>query len=72
MLLPINPGEVKTGPSTLAGEAAAGERIIVTNNDVPAVTKPARRNPSGLLKITYIADDFDDVDPGIVLLFEGQ
>jgi hypothetical protein len=31
-----------------------------------------RRKPSGLLKITYIAEDFDAPDERIQALFEGR
>ena len=39
---------------------------------VPVEKPKARRVPANVGKITYIADDFDEVDPEIVELFEGR
>jgi hypothetical protein len=39
---------------------------------VPIVAEQKKRKPSGLLKITYIAEDFDAPDPEIERLFEGE
>lgn len=78
MLRTINLYEAKTRLSTLVDEAAAGEEIIIAKNGVPkarlvpAATVSERRKPSGLLKFTYVADDFDEVDPELVKLFEGS
>ena len=77
MLRTINLYEAKTHLSTLVDEAAAGEEIIIAKNGVPkarlapVAATAEKRKPSGLLKITYIADDFDAPDPEIEKMFEG-
>jgi prevent-host-death family protein len=70
--------EAKTGLSRLVEDAAAGEEIIISKNGVPRaklVAAPARvkrRKPAKVMKITYIAPDFDELDPEIVRMFEGE
>ena len=74
----VNLYEAKTQLSRLVDEAAAGEEIVIAKNGVakvklvpvPAALEP--RKPSNTMKITYIAPDFDAVDPEIVRLFEGD
>ncbi len=69
--------DAKTQLSALVEAAAEGEEIVICKNGVPKarlthlprVTR--KRTPAGALKVTYIADDFDDVDPEIVKMFEG-
>ncbi len=71
--------KAKTQLSSLVDRAAAGEEIIISKNGTPKaklvpLPRPPMepRRPSGLLKITYIADDFDDIDPEIIAMFEGE
>jgi prevent-host-death family protein len=70
--------EAKTKLSALVDQAAAGEEIVVTKNGVPrarlvAIPKQGkRRKPANVMKIDYIAPDFDAVDPEIVRMFEGD
>ncbi len=74
----VNLYEAKTHLSSLVVRVAAGEEIVIAKNGTPMarlvpVEKPkARRVPANVGKITYIADDFDEVDPEIVELFEGR
>jgi antitoxin (DNA-binding transcriptional repressor) of toxin-antitoxin stability system len=70
--------EAKTHLSSLVERAAAGEDIVIAKNGAPRAKLSAlpqagrRRKPSGLMKITYIADDFDAPDERIQALFEGR
>jgi prevent-host-death family protein len=72
----VNLYEAKTHLSALVEAAERGEEIIIAKNGVAkarltALPKPPRkREPSNLLKITYIADDFDETDEQIVRAFE--
>jgi prevent-host-death family protein len=74
----VNLYDAKTNLSSLVDRAAAGEEIVIAKNGTPMarlvpVEKPkAWRVPAHIGKITYIADDFDEVDPEIVALFEGR
>ena len=74
----VNLYEAKTHLSSLVDRVAAGEEIVIAKNGTPMarlvpVEKPkARRVQANVGKITYIADDFDEVDPEIVELFEGR
>ena len=69
--------EAKTHLSSLVDRAAAGEEVIIAKNGValavlgplPRETKP--RKPAHALEVTYIAPDFDRIDPEIVALFGG-
>ena len=78
MVKTVNLYEAKTQLSRLVAEAAAGEEIVIAKNGgakvklvpVPATLEP--RKPAKVLKISYIAPDFDAVDPEIVRLFEGD
>jgi antitoxin (DNA-binding transcriptional repressor) of toxin-antitoxin stability system len=64
--------------SALVYAAASGEEIVLAKNGVAKVRlvpiSPAAlpREPSGLLNITYIAEDFDAPDPEVKKLFEGN
>jgi prevent-host-death family protein len=69
--------DAKTRLSSLVDNAAAGEKIVISKNGVPCAKlvpvgvwglecEPARR-----LTVTYIADDFDAVDPAITDMFDG-
>jgi prevent-host-death family protein len=73
----VNLYEAKTHLSALVDAAASGEEIVIAKNGVAKarlgpIPKPARkRRPSGLMNITYIADDFDEPDESIIRDFEG-
>jgi prevent-host-death family protein len=71
--------DAKTGLSKLVDRAAAGEEIVITKNGVPMaklVAMPRRDKPrepgQNLLGLTYISEDFDDIDPEIEKLFYGS
>lgn len=73
----VNLYEAKTHLSTLVDRVAAGEEIVIAKNGkalaklVP-IEKPKKpRVPANVGRITYIADDFDELDPEIVEMFEG-
>ncbi len=74
----VNLYEAKTHLSALVDAAARGEEIIIAKNGVakarlaPIGPRRRARRPSGLMKISHIADDFDAPDPDIVRLFEGE
>ena len=69
--------DAKTQLSALVEAAAEGDEIVICKNGVPkaklvALPRTSRkRKPAGALNVTYIADDFDEVDPEIVNMFEG-
>ena len=69
--------DAKTQLSSLVDRAGHGEEIVIAKNGVPCARlmplaqRGARRVPSGLMKISYIADDFDAPDPEIEKLFGG-
>ncbi len=70
--------QTKTQPSALVDAAASGEEIVIAKNGVakarlvPIPPTVLPREPSGLLNITYLAEDFDAPDPDIIKLFEGE
>lgn len=70
--------DAKTHLSSLVDDAARGEEIVISKNGVPKArlvpiaAKPKKRRPSGLLTITYIAEDFDAPDIEIEKMFEGS
>jgi len=72
----VNLYEAKTQLSTLIEAAERGEEIIIAKNGVakarlaPIGPLKRARKPSGLLRITYIADNFDEPDPELVRLYE--
>ena len=72
----VNLYEAKTQLSTLVEAAERGEEIIIAKNGVakarlaPIGPLKRARKPSGLLRITYIADNFDEPDPELVRLYE--
>lgn len=74
----VNLYEAKTQLSRLVEDAAAGEEIVIAKNGEPRarlvpLPKTVRpRKPAKVLKITYIAPDFDEIDPEIIRLFEGD
>ncbi len=70
--------EAKTRLSSLVDRAAAGEEIVISKNGLPcAKLVPiemggVERKPANGLNVTYIADDFDAVDPVITDMFDGN
>lgn len=74
----INLYEAKTQLSALVDAAEAGEEIIIAKNGVPkARLAPLsrtvrRRRPSGLMRIDFIAEDFDASDSETIQDFEGR
>jgi prevent-host-death family protein len=74
----VNLYEAKTHLSALVDAAAGGEEIIIAKNGVakarlaPIPRPGPKRRPSGLMKITHIADDFDETDECIIRDFEGS
>jgi prevent-host-death family protein len=72
----VNLYEAKTHLSALVEAAERGEEIIIAKNGVAKARltpigplKPVRK-PSGLLTISYIADDFDTPDVELDRLYE--
>jgi len=74
----VNLYEAKTNLSSLVDRASAGEEIVIAKNGQPMVRlvpveKPkVPRVPGHVIHVTYIADDFDELDPEIVEMFEGR
>jgi prevent-host-death family protein len=74
----VNLYEAKTHLSALVDAAARGEEIVIAKNGVAKarlapIPQPGRkRRPSGLMKVTYIADDFDEIDESVIQDFEGS
>lgn len=74
----VNLYEAKTQLSGLVERAAAGEEIVISKNGVPCaklVTAGVRgvaRVPANAMKVSYIAEDFDAVDPAVIDLFDGD
>jgi prevent-host-death family protein len=72
----VNLYEAKTHLSTLVEAAERGEEIIIAKNGVakarlaPIGPLKRARKPSGLLRISYIADDFDEPDAELVRMYE--
>jgi prevent-host-death family protein len=61
---------------SLVDQVMAGEEIVITRDGHPvarlvsvARTSTDRRKPSGLLGVTHIADDFDDLPPDLLRQF---
>ena len=72
----VNIYEAKTHLSELVEAAAGGEEIVIAKNGAPKArlaplaARPRSRKPSGLMKISHIAEDFDLTDETIVKDFE--
>jgi prevent-host-death family protein len=72
----VNLYEARTQLSTLVEAAERGEEIIIAKNGVakarlaPIGPLKRARKPSGLLRVSYIAEDFDEPDPELVRLYE--
>jgi prevent-host-death family protein len=72
----VNLYEAKTHLSALVDAAESGEEIIIAKNGVAKarlvpIARPSReRRPSGLMKISFIAEDFDAPDESIIGDFE--
>ena len=78
MAPPVNIHEAKTHLSRLVERAEAGEEIVIARAGKPvARLVPLRetrepRQLGGLEGQIWIADDFDEEDPEITRLFEGN
>jgi prevent-host-death family protein len=74
----VNLYEAKTHLSALVDAAERGEEIIIAKNGVakarlaPLSKSLSERRRSGLMKIRFIADDFDATDESIIKDFEGS
>ena len=72
----VNLYEAKTHLSALVEAAERGEEIIIAKNGVAkarlTTIGPRKRRRSGLMKIRYLADDFDATDESIIKDFEGS
>jgi prevent-host-death family protein len=74
----VNLYEAKTQLSSLVEAAERGHETIIAKNGVakarlaPIGPLKRARKPSGLLRITYLADDFDAPDPELDRLYEGE
>jgi prevent-host-death family protein len=72
----VNLSEARTHLSALVDDAARGEEIIIAKNGVAkarlAPIGRLKRRPSELMKIQYIAEDFDAPDESIIKDFEGS
>jgi prevent-host-death family protein len=72
----VNLYEAKTHLSTLVEAAERGQEIIIAKNGVakarltPIGPLKRVRKPSGLLTISYIAEDFDAPDPELDRIYE--
>jgi prevent-host-death family protein len=73
----VNLYEAKTHLSALVDDAERGDEIIIAKNGVakarlaPIGPRKRARKPSKLMRVSFIADDFDAPDPEIDRLFEG-
>lgn len=74
----VNLYQAKTHLSALVEEAAEGTTVVIAKNGEPRamlVPIPSRnrraRKPANALRVTYIAEGFDDVDDDIIAAFEG-
>jgi prevent-host-death family protein len=74
----VNLHEAKAQLSALVEAAEGGEEIIIAKNGVAkarlAPIGPLKRvrKPSGLLQISYIADDFDAPETNVDQLYEAD
>ena len=74
----VNLYDAKTNLSNLVDRAAAGEVVIIAKNGIPLAKlgplpkQNKRREPANALQISYISDDFDEVDEEIIALFNGS
>jgi prevent-host-death family protein len=59
-------------------QAAAGEEIVICKNGVPCAklvpiaARGVERKPANAMKVTFIAEDFDAIDPAITDMFDGN
>jgi prevent-host-death family protein len=74
----VNLYEAKTQLSALVDRAAAGEEIVIAKNGVPRARlmpverSDERRKPANVMRIEYVAADFDASDPRIEQMFGGD
>jgi prevent-host-death family protein len=70
--------DAKTRLSALVDRAAAGEEIVIAKNGIPCARlmpiqqRGEPRKPANIMRIQYIAPDFDDPDPRIEQMFGGD
>ncbi|MEA2742356.1 MAG: hypothetical protein QOG25_727 [Acetobacteraceae bacterium] len=70
--------DAKTHLSALVDRAAAGEEIVIAKHGVPCARltpieqRGEPRKPANVMRIEYIAPDFDDPDPRIEQMFGGD
>jgi len=78
MMKIVNIYEAKTHLSRLVDAAAKGRRVVIAKNGVPRAmlvgvpTRTKQRVPAHTLKVTYLADDFDALDPEFMRAFTGD
>jgi prevent-host-death family protein len=70
MIMTLDVNDASNQLMSLDDQVAAGEEIVITKDGHPVArlvpmerTSTDRRKPSGLLGVTYVADDFDDPPP---------
>ena len=74
----VNVHEAKTNLSKLLEKVALGEEVVICKAGKPVATlhkyeeKKQPRVPGALAGQIWIADDFDDDDPELEALFEGD
>lgn len=77
-MVQVTLAEAETDFVALVERAAAGEEVVILKDGSPAARLipverlRAPRVPGDIVQVTYIADDFDELDPEIVELFEGR
>jgi prevent-host-death family protein len=70
--------DAKTQLSALVDRAAEGESIVITKNGtpraqlVPIPQRGERRVPANAMRIKRVAPDFDEPDPQLESLFNGD
>ena len=74
----VNLYDAKTNLSSLVDRAAAGEVVIIAKNGVPLAKlgplpkQEQPRQPAHAMQISYIAEDFDEIDAETAALFNGS
>ncbi len=74
----VSLSEARTQLSSLIEAAERGHETIIAKNGVakarlaPIGPLKRARKPSGLLRITHIADDFDAADPELERTYEAE
>lgn len=73
----VNMHQAKSQLSKLVEEALAGQDVVIARNGVPVVRlsrfgDDVLRTPGVWKGQGWISDDFDEPDPDIIRLFEGE